>query len=372
MLTLADFATASSPQQTQKPISEIVAATRKACVSVRVGLRDGSLVTGSGFLVNANGIVATNFHVVNAATAIQVKLDNGDEYQVSGIFAVDPIKDLALLKMPGFSLPTVALGNSDELKPGKDLIVIGDPKGFERSVSKGILSAIRELDGFRVLQMDASISSGSSGGPILNSDGDVVGMTSFKYVDGDQLNFGIPVNYLRGLLSVDQNLTFDALHPTAEKKSMFGRDKPNPKPGVLVSGYGSADSYGRFRIESLNILAKNNIPIGNVPSEWGSVTGDSIALTFLLDKVKESGANELLYVFSESDYGYWSGGKAEMKLQCYNPKGMLEWEETLRTSNSLSASNAVKRLVGKLEGYVSEHLGEPCLSRAKGEDKDNK
>jgi hypothetical protein len=77
-------------------------------------------------------------------------------------------------------------------------------------------------------------------------------------------------------------------------------------------------------------------------------------------------------VFSESDYGYWSGGKAEMKLQCYNPKGMLEWEETLRTSNSLSASNAVKRLVGKLEGYVSEHLGEPCLSRAKGEDKDNK
>jgi hypothetical protein len=115
---------------------------------------------------------------------------------------------------------------------------------------------------------------------------------------------------------------------------------------------------GRYHLHTVVLLSALHI-----------VSGDAIALTFILEKVKESGTNELLYVFSESDYGYWSGGKAEIKLQCYSREGTLEWENTLRTSGSLSASNAVKRLLGKLEQYVSQHLGEACLSQGKSESK---
>ncbi len=152
------------------------------------------------------GILATNHHVVEGCREIQAKLKNGDEYTIVGVYAIDPAKDLVLLRIPGFGLPTLSLGDSDSVRKGDRLLVLGDPLGLEGTVSEGVLSAIRQLEGHRVFQMDAAVSSGSSGGPVLNGDGDAVAVTTFKLEQGESLNFAVPINYIRGLLAVDRGL----------------------------------------------------------------------------------------------------------------------------------------------------------------------
>lgn len=111
--------------------------------------------------------------------------------------------DLAILKVAGFDLPYLQLGNSNNVTPGDRLVVIGNPLGARElaaSVSQGVVSGIRDLgDGFRTIQTDAAVSPGHSGSPMLSASGEVIGVTSFRLVSGESLNFAIPINYLRGL-----------------------------------------------------------------------------------------------------------------------------------------------------------------------------
>lgn len=160
---------------------------------------------GTGFLVSSSGIIVTALHVVDGATKIGIKTFSGDVYDRVSLLARDERKDIAILKIPGFNLPSVELGNSDDLTPGDQVVVLGNPLAvveLTTSVSDGILSGIRDLgEGFKVLQITAPISPGNSGGAVLTSEGKVVGVVSFKLVKGEALNFAIPINYVRGLLA---------------------------------------------------------------------------------------------------------------------------------------------------------------------------
>jgi trypsin-like peptidase len=154
---------------------------------------------GSGFIVKSSGVIVTNWHVVAGAARAVVRLSTGEVYDRVDALDGDEDADLAILKIPGFGMPS--LTPQATLPPaGSRLVAIGSPLGLSHTVSEGIVSASRLQNGRELLQMTVPISPGSSGGPVLNTSGQVVAVAT-KYIEkGQQLNFAVPVRYAMGLV----------------------------------------------------------------------------------------------------------------------------------------------------------------------------
>lgn len=156
---------------------------------------------GSGFVVDPSGLILTNQHVIRDARTARVKLSSGDVYDRVTILAQDERRDLAVIQVAGFDMPTLPLGNSDSIRVGASVVLIGSPLGLENTVSTGIVSGRRqEPEGFQLLQITAPASSGSSGGAVLSGDGEVIGVAVSQHRTGQNLNFAVPINYARGLM----------------------------------------------------------------------------------------------------------------------------------------------------------------------------
>jgi hypothetical protein len=158
---------------------------------------------GSGFIVDPNGTIVTNYHVIEGASALQVKTLDGEIYDRVDVIDYDQRRDLAVIKVRAFKpLPTVTLGDGT-VEPGEEAVAIGNPKGLEHTVSAGIISAFRQAEGYRLIQISVPISPGSSGGPLFNLEGKVIGITSAGVIaEGAQnLNFAVPIEYVRPLLA---------------------------------------------------------------------------------------------------------------------------------------------------------------------------
>ena len=163
---------------------------------------------GSGVIVEASGLIVTNLHVIQGSLSVEVRLSNGDVYDDVTVSAVDQRRDLALIRIRGFGLPSSSFGDSERVRPGDSVILIGAPKGLEQTVSSGIVSALRDSgDGYRVIQTTAPASPGSSGGGMFNESGELIGIVTAQFTAGQNLNFAVPVNYARGLLSSDSQMT---------------------------------------------------------------------------------------------------------------------------------------------------------------------
>ncbi|MBM3431688.1 MAG: trypsin-like peptidase domain-containing protein [Bacteroidetes bacterium] len=155
---------------------------------------------GSGFFVGQD-IIATNYHVVEGATTAYCYLNNSqNRYKIAGYVAADKSVDLILLKVEGLFRPPLKI-SSTNVTPGQKIYAMGSPKGLPATISDGIVSGLRDFDGYKLVQITAPISSGSSGGPILNTSGEVVGVAVGQYVDGQNLNFAIPKSNLELLIS---------------------------------------------------------------------------------------------------------------------------------------------------------------------------
>jgi len=156
---------------------------------------------GSGFIIRNDGLILTNAHVVSGADTVMVKLKDGRELQ-GKVMGADPLTDVAVVKVQGANLPTVRLGNADQLRPGEWAIAIGNPLGLENTVTMGIISATgRSSSDVRVpdkrvnfIQTDAAINPGNSGGPLLNQRGEVIGMNTAIIGGAQGLGFAIPIN----------------------------------------------------------------------------------------------------------------------------------------------------------------------------------
>lgn len=157
---------------------------------------------GTGFVLSANGIIVTNFHVIEGGKKILVKSHTGGIHEVHKILAVDKDRDIALLQADAKNLQSLELADPSTVVAGSKIVVIGNPVGLESTVSEGIVSAKRSLAGYgEVLQITAPISPGSSGSPVFNEDGKVVGIATFKRIDGESLNFAIPSNHIGTMLT---------------------------------------------------------------------------------------------------------------------------------------------------------------------------
>lgn len=156
---------------------------------------------GSGFIIGSDGRILTNAHVVNGADTVTVKLKDGRSFK-GKVLGADPVTDVAIVKIQANQLPTVALGNSDQLKPGEWAIAIGNPLGFDNTVTSGIISGTGRSSSevgvpderVQFIQTDAAINPGNSGGPLLNARGQVVGMNTAIIQGAQGLGFAIPIN----------------------------------------------------------------------------------------------------------------------------------------------------------------------------------
>jgi len=160
------------------------------------------LAIGSGFVVGKNGEIATNYHVVEGASSALIKFANQEaKFTPMAIIHKDADKDLAVLKISSPTSP-IGLGDDEINSVGQRVFAIGNPEGLEGTVSEGIISGFRKIDDtFRLMQITAPISPGSSGGPVLNGKGEVIGVASGSLISGQNLNFAIPVTELKRLLS---------------------------------------------------------------------------------------------------------------------------------------------------------------------------
>ncbi len=157
--------------------------------------------SGSGFILTADGRVLTNAHVVDGADEVEVKLKDGRSFQ-GKVVGLDTVTDIAAIKIETDKLPTVTLGNSEQLIPGEWAIAIGNPLGLDNTVTAGIISATgrtsREvgISDKRVsfIQTDAAINPGNSGGPLLNARGEVIGVNTAIRANAQGLGFAIPID----------------------------------------------------------------------------------------------------------------------------------------------------------------------------------
>ncbi|HUC85401.1 MAG TPA: trypsin-like peptidase domain-containing protein [Candidatus Acidoferrales bacterium] len=204
--TAGDFYAATTKMAAARDVSSLVKQIGEAVVQVKT---PGGL--GSGFFINEDGYLITNFHVIEGETEISVEvyhqgnneLDR-DTYKQVKIVAINKFHDLALLKIDDKGAPkfkSVVLGSADALSVGDGVFAIGSPLGLERTVTQGILSTkTRQLEGELYLQTSAQINPGNSGGPLFNLAGEVVGVTNMKITFGEGLGFAIPVELVKSFL----------------------------------------------------------------------------------------------------------------------------------------------------------------------------
>ena len=202
LIILVSVATAALPGNCSRTSAKAKAANG-AVVSIIMSDKDGQpIAQGSGFLISKDGRVVTNYHVVKRGSSAVIKLPDGAFFLVDGVVAFDKARDVAVIKAHGENFRTVALGDSDRLQVGEEVVAIGNPLSLELTVSNGIVSGIRTIgdDGGKFLQITTPISHGGSGGPLFNMAGEVVGITSSGLPGGENLNFAIPINDAKPLL----------------------------------------------------------------------------------------------------------------------------------------------------------------------------
>ncbi len=195
------------PTLYQQVSPSVVYISAVSVASMQPGERISTIV-GSGVIIDNAGLILTNSHVVFGYRAISVTLDNGYTTPAK-LIGTDPILDVAVLRIPvpEAGLPKATLGDSDALQVGAEVVAIGNPMGLEQTLTRGVISGIdRLLSEFPLslmlplIQTDAAMNPGNSGGPLVNRCGEVVGLTSALLIDAKNIGFAIPINVVKQVL----------------------------------------------------------------------------------------------------------------------------------------------------------------------------
>lgn len=207
----------------------------------REGERGG---LGTGFVVREDGVIATNFHVIRGHRPFSVQMANGDVHEPTAILAFDRKRDLAVVKIEKTGLPALELGDSDSLREGQTVLAVGNPLGLEHSVSRGVIAGSREVNGNQMIQIAIPIEPGSSGSPVLDLDGRVVGILAIK--SAAAIGFAVPGNNLRTMIASAQAI------PMARWRTIGALDRRDWNPlaggswrqrGGTIIGEGQGDGF---------------------------------------------------------------------------------------------------------------------------------
>jgi S1-C subfamily serine protease len=187
---------------------------------------------GSGFLVSSSGLIVTNYHVIRGAHKAQVILADKTKLPVAGLAGSEKNVDLAILKVTGrLSAQPLPLAADDLPRIGTKVYAIGNPLGFSNTLSDGLVSGHRQIGGFELIQTSAPISPGSSGGPLLEPSGKVVGVTTLQFRGGQNLNFAVPASKIAKLLAQCEGKTELTRLPIPGEHLAGGPPFSNPNGG---------------------------------------------------------------------------------------------------------------------------------------------
>jgi S1-C subfamily serine protease/regulator of sirC expression with transglutaminase-like and TPR domain len=303
----------AAPPETAS-IEALTAKALKAVVVIKHFGRDGREDgVGAGFVVSADGLIATSLHVIGEARPITVQLADGQRHEATEIFASDRNFDLAIIRIAAGKLPALPLGDSDSLKQGATVIALGNPLGLEHSVVRGVVSARREMEGVEMIQVAIPIEPGNSGGPLLDLKGRVHGILTLKSAMTRNLGFAMPANLLKSLLEkpnpvpIRRWLTIGAL-PPREWQPLFGARWSQKAGRIHVEGEGRG-----FGGRSL-CLSQKSVPAR--PYE--------VAVSVRLND--EAGAAGLVFASDGGDrhYGFYPSG-GQLRLTRFEGPNVFSW-----------------------------------------------
>ncbi|MEQ8853966.1 transglutaminase family protein [Gimesia sp.] len=293
---------------------DLAVRAKESVVSVSFAGRDGQEAgMGTGFVIDANGLIATNLHVIGEARPITVQLLDGTSYEVQEVYATDRQMDLAVLKIAVDNLKPLKLAEPDTLKQGAEVVVLGNPQGLRYSVVKGVNSGTREVDGKPMLQLAIPIEPGNSGGPVLDSQGRVQGIVTLKSAVTRNLGYAVNVSALKGLLEkpnpvpIDRWLTIGTLDEHLWKP-LFGSRWRQRAGRIQVDGFGSG-----LGSRSL-CVSQEALP--ELPYE--------VAVEVKLDD--ESGAAGLIFYSDENTkhYGFYPSNKS-LRISRFDGPDVFLW-----------------------------------------------
>ena len=192
---------AEPKEKTALSVEKLTELTKPSVVVIHYTGREGKESgLGSGFIVSEDGLIVTNMHVIGDARPISVQMADGKRHDVVSVHAFDRHLDLAIVKIDAKGLKPLALGDSDKLTVGQALAAIGHPQGLKYSVVAGVLSGTRDVEGVNMLQIAMPIEQGNSGGPVIDTQGRVVGVVTLKSLVTANLGFAVPVNAVHSML----------------------------------------------------------------------------------------------------------------------------------------------------------------------------
>jgi serine protease Do len=341
-----------NPSDQQIGREALIAAVRPSIATIEVTGRDGDqLGVGTGFVIDPEGLIATNFHVIEEGRPLKVEMASGRKLPILGIEASDRTLDLAVIRVDveGQPLTALPLSDSQTLPQGTEVIAFGNPLGLSNSVVAGIVSAAREINGRRLIQLAMPVQRGNSGGPVVDSYGKVIGIVNMKSAVDDNLGFAIPIADLTPLLEKPNPVTMDRwvrLRRIDQKKwtPLFGATWQDR--GGIVSARGLGSGFGG-RSLCLTTETPSDAPI-------------EIAVEVRLDD--ESGAAGLAF-HSDGDhrhYGFYpSNGR--LRLTCFKGPSVYSWQvlEELQSEHYLPNHwNHLRVRIeqGRLQCFVNGHL----------------
>ncbi|MDR1217151.1 MAG: trypsin-like peptidase domain-containing protein [Oscillospiraceae bacterium] len=218
-------------------------------------VNDTLVKTGSGFFIDESGIAATNYHVVSGGSSAKITMSDGETYDVAGIYDHDRERDIALMEIKGDGFPALELGRSENVKTGDPIYTIGSPLGLDGSISKGIVSnALRSVEEGEYIQIDASISPGSSGGALIDAYGRAIGVTNGTYQGGQNLNFAVPIDALAALKREESAPLGSLLPDTSYYDGFFPTPDFGAYAGIPLSSQESDEEATYF------LYARDSLP----------------------------------------------------------------------------------------------------------------
>jgi S1-C subfamily serine protease/regulator of sirC expression with transglutaminase-like and TPR domain len=336
-------------------VKAIAARVKPSLVTITFTGRDGSVDgTGSGFVVAADGLIATSLHVIGEARPIKVQFADGQKFDVTEVHAWDRRSDMALIRIDAKGLTPLPLGDSETLEQGAPIVAMGNPRGLDFSVVSGVVSARREvktgeLDADAMIQLAIPIEPGNSGGPLLDLQGRVHGILTLKSALTENLGFAMPINALKPLLAKPNPV------PIARWLTIGNL---NPREWQPLLGARWSQKAGRLSVEGLGkgfggrALCLNQREVPAVPYE--------ISVTVKLES--ESGAAGLVFSSDGGDlhYGFYPTA-GQLRLTRFDGPTVYSWAilKTVPSPHYRSGDwNTIKVRVEKdrLLCYVNDQL----------------